>query len=495
MKATLLFFITVCICIGSQAQTVSGKRMLIHGKDRTMHVYDVKDVDSITFAEIHLSPTIITVNEVSGSSAKIKVTLPDNALKCAVAAIPDDGSINDIKDYIAANHQIELKESADTVLRNLKSGTKYLAATLTYDKYEVPTTVSSVAFSTPSEAQFSITVDDISWGDARVTITPSNADMRYYYYCMPMSKVNTLQGGINGIMKFDYDFWQMQADMYGMTVNEVIQEQLTSGTQTFRTSEISGMAMWNTESMVYCYGMDGEGNVLTPLTYQRFTTSKPIPSNNTFDIQITNVTPTSVEATITPSNNDRYFIAVQRKKFVDFYAEKTDTMAYSLLSNNYNNPDAFATGVHQVKKEDFTLNGNQDYFLIVFGVNNGLSTPVKMVPFKTLRSSSSAIMAFESYFCNDQGAPNLDKLQALGNKSFRYSVANEQVPCNIFTDLTSVVTTTTASYHYTYDAGDNQCSLEINGTKEADKDGVYATLKVNIPSHPDISTIFLVKDK
>lgn len=337
---------------------------------------------------------------------------------------------------------------------------------------------------------FDISISDITWGDAQVTITPSDAAAKYYYYTMPAWKLDQI-GGIDGIIDFDYDFWKMQANMYYMDVNDVIQEVLVSGPQSFRTSDDSGMFKWGNTALVYCYAIDSLGNVITPLTYKNFTTTMPNASSNEFSVKINKILPNGVEASITTTNNDQYFIGAQRKKFTDYYVNDPDTMAYVLLSSNYKNADAFTTGNHDIAAEDFSLYANQDYNLIVFGYDNGRSTPVTMVPFHTLRGASSTNMGFESYFCDDNGDVNLTKV---ADGTYSYAVEDGTAPCTLFNDLTAVVTEATDNYTYTYDSGDGTLTMTITGSTTADTDGVYATMTVNSTYHPEVTKIiFTVK--
>lgn len=489
MKNFIVAAMTAMLSLPIVAQNSEINRLLMHQKDGSVKVFAIEDVDSITFDNVTEKAVGLEVTAITGSSATIECTMPEGVSKYYVAVVPVDGMVTNIKTFVVENKQAEMAESGSVTLTGLKGGTKYQAAALAFDKYGIATIVSTVELTTKAAEAFTIEIDDVTWGDANVTITPTDTTMKYYYYCMPMSKVNTLDGGIDGIVKFDYDFWQMQADTYYMNLNEVIQEALISGAKTFRTSEESGMAMWGSESVVYCYGIDSVGNAVTPLCYKTFTTTLPIASSNEFDITINKIHPNSVEASITATNDDTYFIAVQRKKFVDYYASQPEAMAYALLSNNYNNPDAFANGNHNIAAEDFSLFTNQDYYIIVFGFNNGLSTSVKTIPFHTLRSSSSAITAFESYFYDENG--NITAAKVADN-TYTYEVESGTEPCTIFNDLTSVVTEASENYSYSYDSNDDACKLNITGSTIANQNGVYATMEVAIPTHPEVTTILFV---
>lgn len=492
MKKLIFTVIALLLTVAGMAQTAETNRVILHQKDGTTKAYDIAALDSITFDNVSGEAVGIEVTATGASSATVKCTKPESVSKYYIAAIPDDGSVTDIRQYVIDNHQKELTESGTAEITGLTNGRKYLATTLAFDKYGIATETATAAFSTLNKEAFEIALDDFTWGDAHVVITPADQSMRYYYYAMPMSKVNSLEGGIDGIMKFDRDFWQYQADMYSTDINEIIQEQLISGRLDTRTSDIFGMAMWGTDAIVYCYGIDNKGNAVTSLSYKTFKTTTPVASDNEFTVKVDKVYPSGVEATITPKNNDTYFFAVQRDKFVNYWQDKPDTLAYQLLQNNYKNPDAFANGEHKIAKEDFSLYSGQHYNIIVFGYNNGLSTPVKIVPFITPRSASSTTSKFEEFFYDENGNIDPETLKKVDDKTYAYYVDNGNEPCTVFGDITLIEAVPDSSYSYSYDSGDGTVKLDIKGSTTADTKGIYATMDVNIPDHPEITKILFV---
>ncbi len=497
MRKTLLIAVaTLCAAVTTHAQQRNENRMLLHQKDGSTVVYAIDDMDSITFAQVANAGASVEVASVDGTTATVNCTLQKSCKKCYVAAVPDDGSVADIKTYILQNHQHELTESGTVQLAGLKGGTKYKAAVLPFDQYGITTDIATASFATEAADMFDISIDDITWGDAKVTIAPVDKTMKYYYYSMTMEKVNSIANGIDGLAQFDRDFWSVQANMYGCDINEIIQSSLVSGDQTFRTSEAGTMARWNSEVVVYCYGIDAQGNASTPVMVKTFTTTSPVPSSNEFSVTIDQAYPNGVKATITPTNDDTYFVAVQRKRFTDFYEGKLDSMAYVLLQSSYQNEGQFHSGAYTTSKDEYYLNANQDYNIIVFGYNNGLSTPVTMIPFKTPRSSSSAISRFEDAFCDDNGQVDTETLTDKGDKTWAYTIESASEPCELFTTITgitaSIAPESSAPYSYTYDSGDNACKLTLTGTSGADANGTYATMEVAIADHPEIAKIVFV---
>lgn len=341
--------------------------------------------------------------------------------------------------------------------------------------------------------QFVFVVSDVTWGDAKVTITPKDNEKKFYYYAMTAAKVATIENGIDGLQQYDYAWWEAMSQYYN-SLNEAIQASLVSGPQTFRTSELTGgMGDAGSDVIVYCYGIDSEGQPTTTVHRTTFTTSLPNPSANTFDISIGRVLPTGVQLTVTPSNSDTYFLAVQRERYVNYYSDDTDAMATNLAKTYYNQTDAFHSGVYTSALDDFTLYSGQTYYAIVFGYDNGVSTPVTLKKFNTPRSSSTATYRFTSYFYNEEGtAIDTSVLTATGDGVYTCVVESGDEPCEMFTYITNIEVEATDSYSYAYDGGDGAAKLALVGTSKADADGVYATLDVELTDIPEIRKIVFI---
>lgn len=341
--------------------------------------------------------------------------------------------------------------------------------------------------------QFTISVSDITWGDAQVTITPKDETMKYYYYAMTMEKVGTIEGGIDGLQQYDYNWWEMMSTYYS-SLNEAIQNDLVSGTSTFRTSELTGgMGKWSSDIVVYCYGIDSEGEPSTELQKVTFTTTGCGTSSNTFSVSIDQATPTGVALTVTPSNDDKYFVAVQRERYVSYYGDDTEAMAFNLLSTYYNSADYFHTGTWSSEASDYTLNSGQTYYAIVFGYDNGLSTPVTMVKFNTPRSASTVSYRFSTTFMNDDDSDvNPEMLTKTAEGEYNCTVESASEACELFTYITNIETSATDTFSYAYDFGDETAKLAFSGTSTASADGVFATLQVSLADYPGVKTIRFV---
>ena len=128
----------------------------------------------------------------------------------------------------------------------------------------------------------------------------------------------------------------------------------------------------------------------TPVQVEKFTTTEPQTSDMTFECTIDKVLSNYAEFTITPSNNNEpYFVNVQRGSYVEWFIEndKLNDMVTSLADSFSPSvyPEAYCQGKVTRSTDDFlsSVRTNTDYYVIVFGWNDGQTTPVSLYKFHT----------------------------------------------------------------------------------------------------------------
>ncbi|MBR5819208.1 MAG: hypothetical protein IKY50_04305, partial [Alistipes sp.] len=127
------------------------------------------------------------------------------------------------------------------------------------------------------------------------------------------------------------------------------------------------------------------GNLITDVVVREFTTLTPQQSSNEFTITINSMTKSSVEFTVTPTNNDQYYVTVEKVGTVSSYgpdqSKSYDDLIEYLLPEYENqlNPRLF-TGEQTIINTQLnkSVNGFSDYVVVVWGFNNGPTTTVFM---------------------------------------------------------------------------------------------------------------------
>jgi hypothetical protein len=159
--------------------------------------------------------------------------------------------------------------------------------------------------------------------------------------------------------------------------------------------------------MVYVYGLDSDGNLLTQMTKKQFKTNpKPAAKDVTFDVSIESTewdvafNKFAVSAKITPSDPEaKFYVTITNMSWYDWYFTADNTgrsdeeyIQYQILLN--------ASKQSWELLEDFRMQGetvykphesrnqyfspNREYGVFVFGLDeNGPTTPLKIYEFTT----------------------------------------------------------------------------------------------------------------
>lgn len=234
-----------------------------------------------------------------------------------------------------------------------------------------------------------ISIEDVTWCDAALTITPDNLDKEFvcgiYTRAAYDEKFDTKDAIISARMA-EWEAMAQQNVEYGNddTWQYYMQLEQHVGVSSIAASELLSLG-WNTEYVVYCFGIDDDGTVTSTVTIAEFKTLSAAESENRFDISVDATTEQSIIFTVTPSNDDPYFVALQPTTYTDCYgpdAEQSYEMMILDLVTAY--PDDLLkekyifSGEQQFTSSQFlaSVNHECEYKIIVCGFDNGPSTDV-----------------------------------------------------------------------------------------------------------------------
>jgi len=239
-----------------------------------------------------------------------------------------------------------------------------------------------------SAATLDISVSDVSYTDAKVVITPSD-DSSTFFYGLESSADFEAKGGSEGIVKTCIGNWENMGTWYSKTWQEMLPTVLYTGQQQFQGKELN--IGWDTEYVVYAFGMDSAtGEVTVPVVTEKFRTLPRETSENTFSIKVDKVVPTEgssfymdVTVTVTPSNNDPYAVQVQQSSVLDFYDGSDETKTEEAYFKAQ-----FAKFVQETYTGTQTLTFNRqkkgkDMYVVVAGFNGAPTTVVYKLAFRT----------------------------------------------------------------------------------------------------------------
>ena len=144
-----------------------------------------------------------------------------------------------------------------------------------------------------------------TWRNAFIKVTPSDENMEYIFDIMEKSKWEALYAeNPESIVAARIAGWEKDVDD-GLEANptmDVWQKYMAiyqhSYNQTVNASEYYNM-YWATDYVMYAFGMNDEGFQTTKVATVEFTTATPEASNNTFSIEIGELTASTVAFTVT----------------------------------------------------------------------------------------------------------------------------------------------------------------------------------------------------
>ena len=242
----------------------------------------------------------------------------------------------------------------------------------------------SELITTPAEPTEALTLDvevtNLAWNGADIYVTPSS-DFKYYYECRTRAEFDERYGSAEAFFEKVYAGWESDAASYGYD---------TATVASWYTNEGSGVAdigqlRWSTDYVFAIFGVDAEANLITEVTLTEFTTLTPAQSSNEFAITINSLTKSSVNFTVTPTNNDQYYVTIEKVGTVSGYGPDQDRSYDDLIDYllpEYENQltQRLFTGEQTIVNSDLgkSVNGFSDYVILVWGFNNGPTTTVFM---------------------------------------------------------------------------------------------------------------------
>jgi hypothetical protein len=260
--------------------------------------------------------------------------------------------------------------------------------------------------------EIGLEISDIKGMSAKISVTPPTEDLRYFVWVYTMDSYERYQHSSDyELLIYDYSYWAYASQMYGITLEEMIEFDTNKGTKTYSTDDFLLVAEWDTEYLVWAYGVTTSGEVTTNITRRTFKTAAPVPSDMTFEVPNIDVTWYEEEtaegpirgwrakATIIPSNKEeRYFATITNKNWYDWYfTEDNDgrsdddyimnQILYNAQKPSSELPTMFKSG--DIEFDCFTereilLKPDREYAVFVFGMDdNGATTSLNVYPFTT----------------------------------------------------------------------------------------------------------------
>lgn len=260
--------------------------------------------------------------------------------------------------------------------------------------------------------EIGLEISDITGMSAKITVTPPSEDLRYFVWLYTMDSYERYQHSSDyELFVYDYSYWAYASQMYGITLEEMIEFDTNFGTKTYSTDDFLLVAEWDTEYLVWAYGVTTSGEVTTNITRRTFKTAAPEPSSMTFEVPNIDVewyeeeTPEGpirgfrANATIIPSNKEeKYFATITNKSWYDWYftpdndGRSDDDYIMNQILYNAQKPSSELSKMYKSGDYEFDcftereilLKPEREYAVFVFGMDeNGATTKLNVFPFTT----------------------------------------------------------------------------------------------------------------
>ena len=155
----------------------------------------------------------------------------------------------------------------------------------------------------PSDAPFTITVTDITYSTADITIVPDDLSMPFIVWVDEASEINGLDD--DALFTEDLTIMESTAAVMGQSLQGYINLIIKHGEQNRKQGKLNP----DTEYAVWCYGIDNSGSYperTTSIARKTFITDVPEVTDNGITLEV-EVTGNTFSAVATPYTNDKYY--------------------------------------------------------------------------------------------------------------------------------------------------------------------------------------------
>lgn len=237
-----------------------------------------------------------------------------------------------------------------------------------------------------------ITITNVTSNNVQFTTECSDSDVTYYVYGMTKSKYLTESTySSDSIYGFEKSWFEFVSQSSGEPWYKLMLEKCVTGKQSYDFVDFTYVMDPEMEYVIYAYGIDSLGNRITDFFTREVTTAEMVPSANEISVEITQTYVNGVDATFTTTNNDSYYVTLQRKSYVEFFQGEGHTlgeMAVDVISADIsaNGEVALLSGNQSITTDDYRCQKKDaDYYLIYFSYDEqyGRRSEVHLVPFHT----------------------------------------------------------------------------------------------------------------
>ncbi|MDN4753526.1 Ig-like domain-containing protein [Porphyromonadaceae bacterium W3.11] len=244
---------------------------------------------------------------------KNELSLKENQSATLVATVEPVEYLNQIK-WRSENDEIATVSKFGQVKAVGEGETKIIASV--GDKEAICNVTVDKAL---TKDDFTVELSEVKPLNAVFTIKPSSDDIVYTWDVMTKKVYDDIVSLHGSKYKADRAFWDYAGD-------QAFQSDIHHGTITSNLLERGKVGMPNTEYILCYYAVDKETRELaSPIIEYSFRTAKSTKSSNEIKFTQEKIEPKAIFGKITTTNEDGYYITVQKKSYVDYYVKKKES--------------------------------------------------------------------------------------------------------------------------------------------------------------------------
>ena len=241
-----------------------------------------------------------------------------------------------------------------------------------------------------SKGVFKIEVTDLNSSHCKVKVTPEDMNTQYFCGVATEDYLKTF-GPMDDMMTTATNFIEtMILENSDVAISDLMKKGIYE-------REVTGLQP-EQRFVVFACHTDNTGAIISDIETIVETTPALEASENTFEIEIDQITATSAMLFITPSTDDEY-VWMEFPQWV--YKDMTmDEFEEFLLKNYKPFFSLHATSGEMVHSFDGKLDPDTEYMIIVFGYDGGVTTELNTCTFRTLPPNDPADVTFTFEYGN-----------------------------------------------------------------------------------------------
>lgn len=307
-------------------------------------------------AEFKLDAESVSV-AADGGNSSITYTLKNAGANSSISVTSDKEWVSNIKTNAANKITFDVAANTLAEAREAKVSVVYSDDT----NEDIKTSFSIKQAAADLDFVFAIGETGSSW--VQLSMTPKDNNMRYSLAALP---TEAMDGYVSDEAYFEKEMsdYQDVADMFGLSLGEVLDILFMKGA--IKDGYITTLEP-ETEYYVFCYGINDDNELATPIIKQKVKTPAAVSVDNTITINFTKKSARSVILDVTTTTPDSYVLVYAETEFINSLTD--NELREELLNEGY--------PVEAGDKEDQefkNLSPNTEYTFVAMGRAGGVAT-------------------------------------------------------------------------------------------------------------------------